>query len=105
MANYFTHGMWSDVQTTVSGVATFHPTVDGTGTGTALFANIFSVQATGEGNTAIMTAAPTCSVKAISGDMKTVTVNAITGAVLGILGATMVASADGTKVHALVLGN
>lgn len=93
---------WTDVQTSVGGVVTFSP-VDGTGI--PIFSTILSAQFTGENASGVITAMPVCSLKAISGDRKTVTANVGTGTVLGLLGATMLGAPDGTKVHCLLMGN
>lgn len=70
-----------------------------------MFSAIYAAQFTGENASGVITAMPVCSLKAISGDLKTVTANVGTGTVLGILGATMLGAPDGTKVHCLLLGN
>ena len=92
---------WVDVQTSVNGVVIFSP-VDGSGA--ALFSQIFAVQFTAESNTGVISAMPVCALKSVSGDLKTVTANVGTGTVLGVLGATILAAPDGTKVHAHLIG-
>lgn len=98
---YTTAKHWVDVQTSVGGLVTFSPVNGG---GAALFTQIFAVQFTAENNSGVFTALPVTALKAISGDLKTVTAIVGTGTVLGILGATMLAAPDGTKVHAHLIG-
>jgi len=105
MSRFPTTHMWTDAQTTVGGVVTFYPTDDGTGSGNPLFAVIDAVQLTPELNTGSISAVPFCAVKTVSADRKTIIANVGSGTVLGVLGATVVAVPDGTKVHALVLGH
>ncbi len=102
---YATVKHWVDVQVSATGIATFYPTDDGTPTGNALFSAIYASQFTPEANVALFTSVPRCALKAISADRKTVTVNVSTGTILGVLGATELAAPDGTKVHALIMGN
>jgi hypothetical protein len=98
---YTTAKNWVDIQTSLGGVVTFSPT---DGAGIALFSSIFAVQFTAESNTGIFSSMPLVALKAISGDLKTVTANVGTGTVLGILGATIIAAPDGTRVHAHLIG-
>ena len=94
---------WVDVQATVGGVATFSPVNGGGG---AVFGQIYAVQFTAESNTGVLTSMPVCALKSISADRKTITVNVGVGvAALAALGATVQAAPDGTKVHALIMGN
>lgn len=102
---YATVKHWVDVQVTTAGVATFYPTDDGTATGTPLFTAIYAAQFTPEANVSTFTSVPRAALKLVSADRKTITCNVSTGTVLGILGATELAAPDGTKVHALVMGN
>lgn len=92
---------WIDVQTCVAGVVTFAPIDD---QGAAVFKGILAHQYTAEMNTGLVTALPVTALKAVSDDLKTVTVNVGTGTVLGVLGATILAAPDGTKVHAHIMG-
>src|SRR6266850_193603 len=87
--------LWSATSTVTSGVATFYPTDDGTAGGVAMFQMIETVHPTAEKNTSTMSDVPTASLKAISGDRKTITVNCTVGTVLGILGATILAAPNG----------
>lgn len=97
--------IWTGQATTTSGIASFFPTSDNTSGGTALFTNIYSVHATGEINTSTASSAVTASIKAIAGDKRTVTVNAISGLVLGVLGATTIFASNGTNVHLTIIGD
>ena len=96
---------WQDMQLSSAGVATFYPTMDGTPSGGPLFTTIYQTQVTAESNTATMTAVPMVALKSISADLTTITANVITGTVQVVVGATLVAAPDGTKVHCLILGN
>lgn len=93
--------VWSGTATTTGGVATFTPT---DGAGNAIFATIQSVHVNADTNTTVVTSVPIAAVKLISADRKTITVNAVIGTVLGVLGATVLVAPDGTKVHCLVIG-
>jgi len=104
MALFKTVQTWIDTGVTTSGVATFHPTDDGTANGAAIFSSISAVQFTAEVNTGIVTSVAMCGLKSISGDLKTILVNVVTGTILGVLGGTIIGCPDGTKVHALVMG-
>lgn len=96
---------WYGTATTSSGIATFYPTSDGAGSGTALFTSIHSVQATAANNTSSAIAYPFASLKAISGDNKTVTVNVGVGVALGALGGNTIANApNGTTVYLSLIG-
>lgn len=97
--------MWNGTATTTSGVATFNPTSDGTGAGTAFFTNIYSVLATASANTSTATAVPQAAVKLVSADRKTITVNVVTGTVLGLLGPTQVFASNGTSVYLTIIGD
>jgi hypothetical protein len=98
---YTTAKHWVDVQTSVGGVVTFQPVNGG---GAALFSQIFAAQFTAENNSAVFTALPVTALKSISGDLKTILANVGVGTVLGVLGATILAAPDGTKVHAHIIG-
>jgi len=98
--------IWTGSATTTTGVATFFPTSDNTGTGTALFTNIYSVQVTANTNTASAIAVPVASVKLIAADKRSITANAITGQNVGILGAASVAFApNGTVLNMVIVGD
>lgn len=96
--------LWAGTATTTSGVATFNPTADGTGSGAALFGTVAAVHATAEANTATMTSVPHAALKAVSGSKQAVTINVTVGTVLGVLGATILAAPDGTVTHLLLVG-
>lgn len=96
--------IWNDSAQVTTGVATFFPTSDGTATGTALFTNIYSIQATASLNTSTATAVSLAGVKTIAANKKTITVNAVDGVVLAALGATMEFSPDGTYVYLTIIG-
>ena len=87
---------WKGTATTTSGVATFHPTVDGTTATVSQFTNIFNVNAIAQINTSTRTTVPYAGIKAISGDRRTVTVNVVDANSF---------VPDGTLVYLLILGN
>lgn len=93
--------LWAGKAVTTGGVATFTPLDD---RNVPVFSEVIAVVAMGEGNAALATGAPMASLKSVSVDRGTVTVNVMTGAVLGILGATMLFAPDGTLVHCLIVG-
>lgn len=95
---------WQSCSTTNSGVATFRPTTTGISSGASLFSMILSVSATAKNNTGTAIAVPQASIKAISGDLKSFTINAVTGANLLALGNTQLFAPDGTEVMAVVWG-
>lgn len=95
---------WQSVRTSVSGVATFWPTTTGAASGVSLFSMVLSITATAKNNTATAIAVPQAAVKAIAGDLKSFTVNAVTGANLLALGNTQLFAPDGTEVMAVVWG-
>jgi len=96
--------LWAGTATVAGGVASVNPTEDGTPNGAAVFGTVIAVVVSGEANTGVLSAAPVGSLKTVSADRKTVTVNVMTGTVLGILGATILPAPDGTKVHVVVVG-
>lgn len=96
--------LWADTQTSVSGVATFHPTVDGTAGTPSLFSDILGVFPAGETNTGVLTDAPMASLRDVNADRTSIRVNVMTGTVLGLLGATLLPAPDGTPVRCLVVG-
>ena len=67
--------LWMGTATTVGGVATFYLTDDGLETGNAIFANVFSIQASAEKDTADYAAVPFTGIKSLSSDRKTLSVN------------------------------
>jgi len=92
--------LWTGTVTTTGGVATLCLTDDGTATGTALFTNIFSIQATAEANTAEAAQVPLPSIKSLSADKKTLAINVIVPA-----SPESVFAPDGTKVYVTVTGD
>jgi hypothetical protein len=93
---------WIDVQTSTAGVATFAP-IDAQGD--PVFSSIVAQQFTAEANTSVLNSAPLASLKAVSPDLKAITVNVGVGAVIGVLGAaSIVAAPNGTRVHAHIMG-
>lgn len=97
--------MWQSIRTTVNGVATFYPTTTGTSSGTSLFQAIQSIALTAKANVATAVSMPSMALKSIATDSRSFTVNAVTGTVLGILGATVLFAPDGTEVMAIVWGS
>jgi len=98
--------MWVGTATTTGGVATFNPTSDGTGAGAAMFNTISYVLASARTNTGVAIAVPIASVKLVSADKKTVTVNAVIGTTLLALGtASVVFAPDGTQVDIMIIGS
>ena len=96
--------LWIGDAMTSGGVATFYPTADGTAAGMPCFSSIAAAFPAAELATGTMTAVPHATLKAVAGDLKSVTVNCSTATVLGVLGATALAAPDGTLVHLLILG-
>ena len=92
--------LWMGSATTTNGVATFYPTDDGTISGTALFTNIFSVQAVAEKDTIDPEEVPVVSIKSLSGDNKTLTINVIIAAA-----PKTIFTPDLTKVDVIIIGN
>lgn len=96
---------WFGTALTVSGVATFYPTDDGTGSGSPLFTNIAIALVGAKGNVTAATDAPLTSIKLIAADRKSITVNCVTGVVLVAAAATLQAAPDGTAVNCMVWGD
>ncbi|MBI2013559.1 MAG: hypothetical protein HYS87_01910 [Candidatus Colwellbacteria bacterium] len=96
--------IWTGSATTSSGVATFNPTDDNTASGTAIFTNVYSIQATAEGGSTPITS-PLASIRTVSGDNKTITIAAVTGTNLGALGNTVGNAPDGTTVYLTIIGD
>ena len=94
--------VWAGNTTTVGGVATFHITDDQTGTGTKYFNTIKAISLCPVANVSVATTVPAASVKALANP--TLTVNVVSGTVLGVLGATTVFVPDGTVVYCTVWG-
>lgn len=97
--------IWNGTATTSGGVATFNPTDDGRAAGNALFTNVYAIQVTAVRNTATATDVPLASVRILSADRRTLTVNVVNGVVLAVLGATMQFAPDGTQVYATLIGD
>lgn len=88
-----------------SGVATFELTDDGTATGTALFTNIYSVNCTAELNSADIAVIPFATKKAITTG-KTLTINVLESAAVGILGDQgLELDTNGATVSVTVIGD
>ncbi len=96
---------WFGTATTVGGIATFYPTDDGSASGNPLFVHILLVLPGATLDTTAPTAAPLTSLKAISGDRKSITVNCVTGIVLLAAAATLQAAPDGTVVNCMIWGD
>lgn len=96
---------WFGTATTVSGIATFYPTDDGTGSGNPLFMNIAIALAGAKLDTTTPTASPLTSTKAIAADRKSVTVNCLVGVVLVAAAATLQLAPDGTAVNCMIWGD
>lgn len=99
--------MWMGSATTTTGVATFFPTSDGTGSGTALFpTSITASSAIPTTNTSTATSFPFASIKVIAADRKTITVNVGVGvASVGSGSASATTAPDGTVVTLILWGN
>ena len=97
--------IWTASATTSSGVATFNPTDDNTGSGNAIFTNIYSIQAIAANNTGTATSVPLASIKLLSADKKSLTINVIKGTVLSVLGSTIVTAPDDTSVYVTIIGD
>lgn len=96
--------VWNGKATTTSGVATFYPTIDGTSSSSPIFSMIDFYQITVLRNTSSATEVPSGALKEISSDLKSVTVNAITGDTLIVVGPTVIFVPDGTEVCLLLVG-
>ena len=96
--------MYSNIGTTTGGTCSFYPTSTGLVTGTAIFATIWSVQASARSSTAAAQNVPLCSVKTITGSFQQVTINAVTGAGVLIGGVTAAFASDGTTIDCLIIG-
>lgn len=94
--------IWMATAVTSGGVATFHPTLDGTAGGQACFSVIAMICHSATLNTSTATDMPFTSTKTIATD--TITVNCMVGTVLGILGPTVTGAPDGTVVTLMVWG-
>jgi len=92
--------IWVDTQQTVSGQVVFHPTSDGASGGTALFTTIHAVFIRMGATDALVQ----CGEPTISGDKKTITIDAIevTDVLLGLLQLDSIV--DGRNVSILVYG-
>lgn len=73
---------WTGSAVTVSGVATFYITDDGTAEGTPIFSEIASMLVSAQADEAAAIDAPLASIKAVSEDMTEVTVNVVKGLTL-----------------------
>ena len=92
--------LWTGTATTTNGVATLYLTDDGTAAGSALFTNIFSIQAIAEANIVEPEQVPLPSIKSLSADKKTLAINVIVPA-----SPKSVFAPDDTKVHVTVIGD
>lgn len=98
--------MWVFNSTTTTGVAFFYLTDTNAPTGNALYSSIYGVQVAASVNTASAIAVPSCAIKLISADLRTISANCVTGQNIGLLGSpSAVFSTDGTVVYLLVVGN
>lgn len=98
--------VWTGLATTSGGVATFFPTDTNAVGGNALFTNIYSAIAIAANNTGTPINVPKTSIKLISADKKTITVNVISGVTITILiTPTEVFAPDGTTVYLTVIGD
>jgi len=102
--NFTFHAAFFTAETS-NGVATFYLTKDGTPEGEAIFRNVFNLQATARENTSSAIEVPYASIKEISSDLKTVTVNVTKGILLLTFGNTVEFSPDGTRVDLHVIGD
>lgn len=97
--------IWTGMGKTTSGVATFYLTKDGTASGTPLISTFSSVQATAQSNTNIVINEAFVSMKGISADNTTITVNAVTATTINLLGSpTLLPAPDGTTIYLLAVG-
>jgi len=99
--------IWNWTGLTDSGQAVLYPTDDGTSGGNALFTNIYSIQATAERNTTTAIQFEFASVKSISADKKTLTINVGNGAyLLPLIGGNSIQDApDNTNVYVTIIGD
>ncbi len=98
--------IWSGTALTVGGVATFYPTDNNLVSGNALFVNFYSVHATAERNVSSAISVPKASLKSISMDKKTITINVVNGILLSLLGLNSeVFAPDGIVVHLTIIGD
>lgn len=97
--------MWAGIATTIRGIATFIPTLDGTINTASFFTNITGYFATANLNVSSAVSVPMCGIKSISADKRTITVNVINGRTLVALGATTQFVPDGTEVSLILYGN
>jgi hypothetical protein len=88
------------------GRATFYPTSNNNTTGSAIFTNIFFVNAIATTNVGTSIGVPLTSINNIPSDNKSVVTNCITGTNITALGdATMIAAPNGTLVSCYIVGN
>lgn len=92
--------LWSGTAATINGVATIYLTDDGTATGTALFTNIFSIQAIAAANVPEADEVPLSGVKSLSPDKKALIINVIIAA-----SPKSIFAPDDTKVYVTVIGD
>src|SRR6185312_7567095 len=98
--------IWNGTATTTTGIATFNPTVDGTPTGTAIFTNIYAVQAIAANNTTTEINYMFASLKQIVAGNKTITINVGSGTNIPAGGGDSIITApDGTPVYLTIFGN
>lgn len=94
--------IWMATAVTVGGVATFHPTLDGTSGGPPCFSVIAMICHSATLDTTVATSMPLTSTKSVAID--TITVNCVVGAILAVVGATVIPAPDGTVVSLMVWG-
>jgi len=92
------------ITTNSSGVASINLTTDGTSTGTSLFTNIYSIIATAELNTGILTSIPLSSVKQIISG-KVYEVNAVESAGILLGGQGLELCPSGITINITVIGD
>lgn len=98
--------IWNGTTTTNgSGLATFNATDDGTGSGAAIFTNVYSIQATAQSDTGTLGLVPLASIRAISGDNKTVTVNVVDSDAIVLGGQGLEFSGSGITVNLTIIGD
>ena len=91
--------------TNSSGVAILYPTDDGTAGGNAIFTDIAAIQVTADNNTSTVTAIPLGSLKSLSTDKKTLTVNVLHAVSAIIGGFTLAFAGAGVLVYATIVGD